>query len=399
MPQKLSETVRRHALFLVGAAVLCMSVGINMHAAMNVNFLKELLSATSWQQGYLESFRELGGLTPFFVLALLAGRSEPRIAALMLLIMGAGLSAYCRLHVVTQVMFVSLAWSVGFHTWAPLSSSLTLALSPRGHEGHTVGTIGRVGAAGTFLALGGVWLLRTRGGMGMRELFLIAGLVTAVGAVPLLFVPGIRVRSERVPLLRMFEPRFRLYLALEFADGMRKQIFILFAVLCLVQEHGIPVETIALLMLANQGVNFILAPLAGRLVDRIGERSALTAYFTGLIVVFLLYALMTDVRALYVVYVLDNAMWQLRIGVTTYANRIAAGHERTRLLSMGITMNHIGSVSMPLIGGALYAALGYRFPFLGGAALALFSIFLARRVPLRKPLAHPGLTAGPDRPL
>ena len=47
----------RRSIYLLAAAILAMGVGIQMHAAMNVNFIHELLHGTSWQQGYLESLR------------------------------------------------------------------------------------------------------------------------------------------------------------------------------------------------------------------------------------------------------------------------------------------------------------------------------------------------------
>ena len=80
----LEAHARRRNLVLLAAAIFLMSLGLNVHMAMNVNYLHDLLKATSWQQGYLESARESLGVCSFFFIALLAGRSEPRVAAIML---------------------------------------------------------------------------------------------------------------------------------------------------------------------------------------------------------------------------------------------------------------------------------------------------------------------------
>ena len=374
----------KRSIYLLAGAILTMGVGIQMHAAMNVNFIDELLHGSSWQQGYLEALRETCGILSFFAVALLAGRSEPRIAVAMLLITGAGISAYSRLGTIPQLVFFSMLWSFGFHVWGPLSSSMALHLSKKGKEGQTMGTLGAIGSAGVFVSLGAVWLLRVYAGFGMRELFLIAGVVTALGAIPLMFMPVIRAEKPEVfPAFKLLAPRYRLYLGLELLDGMRKQIFILFAILALVREHGIKIETIAMLMLVNQVINLVVSPAAGGLVDRIGERRVLSLYFSGLIVVFIMYTLFRNIHALYAVYIIDSMMWSLSVAKATYANRIVEKGERTRLLAMGITMNHVGAVTLPLVGGALYSSFGYRFPFYCGAGIALLSLVIAQRVPER----------------
>jgi len=380
----LGGRARRRAVILLSAAVFLLALGVNMHMTMNVNYLNDLLKASSWQQGYLEAIRETCGILSFFIIAFLAGRSEPRIASAMVLMVGAGLMGYRWLTGVEQVILFSLVWSFGFHIWAPLSGSMQLALSRKGREGQTLGTFGSTAAVGVLLSLGGVFLLTRYAGFGMRNMFLLGGSLTALASIPLFLMPDIRARTAaRLPLSRAFGPRYRLYLMLEFLDGMRKQIFILFAILALVKERGVGIETISGIFLINQVINFFCAPLAGRLVDRVGERPVLSAYFGGLIAINLLYASLTHVNALFFVLLADNAIWMLRVAVPTYANRIVAPGERTQLLAMGMTANHVGAVILPLLGGAVYTALGYQFTFYCGAAIALMSLCLVRLVPAR----------------
>jgi predicted MFS family arabinose efflux permease len=276
-------------------------------------------------------------------------------------------------------------WSFGFHVWSPMSGSMQLGFAKEGQEGRTMGTLGSVGTLGVLTALGGVWLLRTFAGFGMRDLFLVGGTLTALGAVPLFLMPGIRAPATRpMPFRVAWSPRYRLYCGLEMLDGMRRQIFSLFAVLALVQERGVHVEAIAALMFLNQLLCLPLAPLAGALVDRVGERPVLTFYFAMVGVICLLYTSIPDVRVLFGIYVLDNAMFMFRVGIPLYANRVVRPGERTRLLAMGTTMNHIGAVALPAIGGALYARYGFRLPFYAGACIAAASVALVQWVPRRR---------------
>lgn len=380
----MTERARTRGLVLLGGAVFALGLGVNMHSAMNVNYLHEVLSASSWQQGYLESIRETCGILSVVVIALLAARSEPRTAAVMVFLVGGGLAAYTALHTIPGVIVFSLIWSFGFHTWVPLSTSMQLALARPGREGQTVGVFRSVAAVGVLLGLGGIYVLKVYAGLGMRGIFFLGGALAALGAIPLAFMPSIRAKKPtRIPFRRITSKGYRLYCGLELLDGMRKQVFLLFAVLALVREHDVQVETIAALMFVNHAMCLVLAPLAGRLVDRAGERPVLTGYFAGVGIIFVLYATVANLHALYAIYVIDNAMFVLKVAMPIYANRIAAKGERTQLLAMGVTMNHVGAVMLPLVGGALYATMGYRFPFYCGAGIAVLSMVIAQVIPPR----------------
>ena len=52
---------------------------------------------------------------------------------------------------------------------------------------------------------------------------------------------------------------------------------------------------------------------------------------------------------------------------------------------MGVTMNHVAAVTMPLVGGILWSTLGYQWAFLLGALAAALSIFAALKVPRHIP--------------
>jgi MFS family permease len=69
------------------------------------------------------------------------------------------------------------------------------------------------------------------------------------------------------------------------------------------------------------------------------------------------------------------------MALTTYVGRLAPANEKTMTLSMGVAMNHIASVTMPLVGGLVWKYFGYRWTFLIGSVAAAASIFAAVRVP------------------
>jgi MFS family permease len=81
------------------------------------------------------------------------------------------------------------------------------------------------------------------------------------------------------------------------------------------------------------------------------------------------------------VYILDNATFVFNTGLTTYVNKIAPKSEHRPTLSMGVAANHVASVTMPFLGGILWATLGYRWAFLIGIPAAAASIAIVLGMP------------------
>ncbi len=69
------------------------------------------------------------------------------------------------------------------------------------------------------------------------------------------------------------------------------------------------------------------------------------------------------------------------MALTTYIGRLAPPNEKTMTLSMGVAMNHVAAVTMPLVGGIVWKYLGYQWTFLIGSVAAAVSILAAMRVP------------------
>ena len=65
----------------------------------------------------------------------------------------------------------------------------------------------------------------------------------------------------------------------------------------------------------------------------------------------------------------------------TYLQKIAVRPEDiTQTLTMGVTIDHIFSISVALLGGFIWVTWGYQFVFLLGAAIAVLNFFSALRV-------------------
>ena len=283
------------------------------------NFIVERLGIEPHELGYVEALREVPGFLNAFFLALIVRFAPPKIAAVSLVVMGIGLAAYAEVSSVFLLASCSLVWSLGFHCWLPLEQSMGLTYGPTGDKGRWLGQLRSISSLAWLAAIGvcmvGLEFLRYEG------VFVLAGVCTAAGGLALFWVnnKAAPAGEKRLVLKR----RYLLFYALNFLQGLRKQMFITFAIFALVKVHGMPVETTMVLVLINQVLISLTAAWMGRLVDRFGERRMLSVSYSVLVFVFLGYAVVEHRPSLYALYCLDNLIFFGGIALTTYAHKIA----------------------------------------------------------------------------
>ncbi len=346
-------------------------MALSLQLGLNSNFVAEEMRLSGLQQGILETFRETCGISALGLFAILVTWAEPRIASAMLGLMGIGLGAYCFVPDFTWLVIASLVWSQGFHVWAPLPGSMALALAEPGRTGHRLGQVQSAGAIGSAAGLAIALVLVWMGVESIRPLYLLSGAAALLGGCACLGIPCDR-RVDRPRLL--LRKRYGLYYLLTFLEGWRKQVCIAFAGYLLVKQYQTPLRTMLALWLLAQVLGWWVAPRIGRWIDKVGERRALTVYYASMAVLFSGYGFIESRALLYALFVLDTVLFAFTMAQTTYVNRIAPPAEHTATLSMGVAMNHVAAVLMPLTGGLLWNYAGYRWAFLTGVGAAVLSI-------------------------
>lgn len=363
-------------LKLFWAVVFCLMYGFGVYSATFFNFVTEVIRIRPEQLGVLEAVRETPGFLCVIVTAITMRIAEPLLGSVALFLVAVGMGAYATVHGVPGLIVWSFIWSVGLHTWMPLSSSIVLTLAKEGDKGKRLGQTSAVGSLG---ATAGMMTVRIIGySLPYPKWFLLGG-----GAVGVAFVLILRLRRDighaQKPRL-VWKREYSLYYALTFLEGCRKQVFFTFAPFALTKVYKTPLETMALLMVINNVVNFVGSPIAGRWVDRIGERRILITSYTALALVFLGYASIPVALALCVLYCLDNLFYLSTICLTTYLQKIAEPADLMPSLSLGVSLNHTAAVVVPLVGGYLWAAFSYPVTFYGGTFVVLISLYLASQV-------------------
>lgn len=342
------------------------------------NFAVEVIGVGPAGIGWVQALREIPGLLAFLLGFLALYLSEMRIMAVSIIIMGAGLLLTGEATNVPFLLASTVVMSIGFHYFMPNSDAVLLMVTEKEHAPKTLGQMASLGSvasvAGTLLVLlfADAW--------GYRTLFVVVGAAIMVGGLALLPAHGPKdaLPSGRRVVVRR---KYWLYYTLSFLMGSRRHIFTTFAVFLLVRDHGINIQTTAILFLINNLVSVVTLRLVGRLIGKVGERVVLSIAFGVLIFVFLGYAFVSSLPVLFGLFVIDNIVYSGYLALPTYFQKIAVTREEiTSNLAVEQTINHIAAVVIPVLGGTVWVRFGSQAPFLVGAIIVALSLVLAQAV-------------------
>jgi predicted MFS family arabinose efflux permease len=356
---------------------LLIVLGFQLWRSLFNNFAIDQIGVRADQIGLIQSVREVPGLLGFGVGLVALVISEMRIAGLSVILLGVGILATGGAQTLTGLLASTVVMSVGFHFFMPSNSSTLLQLAGEEEAPRLLGRLNSLGALIALVSAGIVFL--TLDTLGFRTLFYITGSVLIVAGLVLLPWNRRTDRSVRTRQRTPIRRQYLLYYLLEFLMGSRRHIFTTFAVFLLVREHRVSAQTVALLYAVNNLAGTILFSQFGKIVARFGERRVLTVNFVLITLVFLGYAYVSWLPALYLLFVADHVLFGLRIAIESYFQKIALfPHEITPNLSLGMTINHIAAVIIPVVGGVVWETLGSRFTFLIGVVIVVLSLILVQ---------------------
>jgi MFS family permease len=232
--------------------------------------------------------------------------------------------------------------------------------------------------------------------MPLNIYYLVGGAFIVLSAPLFLRLPKDIGSTEAKPARILLKRRYWLYYVLIFFAGARKLVVNSFVTLVLVQNYGLKVWQISTLMLISSVLNMLVAPYLGSLVDRLGERVTTPVSYVVLALSCIGFATINNVWFLIGFWMLNRLVAPLRMGLSTYVYRTAPPEELTPTLSAGVTFDHISSVGMPFLAGALVPVIEYEGVFLATAGLILLSIPFARALQVRLPSARQPVVSGAE---
>jgi len=372
-------------LFLAATFVFGFSQSI-VDSTFN-NFLNETFFISDWQRGFLELPRELPGFLVVFFAALFFFLCSRRLAfvanllcAFGILLIGFGSPNFA-------VMLIWLfIFSIGQHLFIPLNQSIGMDLSVKGQEGRRLGQFSAVANLAMILGSFAIFL-------GFKFFHFTFQLSYSIAFLGFLMVAGffyMMQKDQPYAARTKFQLRreYRLFYWLNILYGTRKQIFLTFAPWVLVTVFRQKTQMLATLLTLGGVIGVFFKPLLGRAIDKLGERVILTSEAVFLVFVCLGYGysreLFSESAALIVTsacFIADQLLLSVGMARATYLQKIAVCPEDvTQTLTMGVTIDHIFSISVALFGGFIWVTWGYQFVFLLGAAIAVLNFFSAWRV-------------------
>lgn len=349
-------------------------------------------------RGVVEFFRELPGLLLFLILIPFYRMAERNIIRIALSISALGVFGIIFLgtSVVPAVAFLAL-WSVGEHLIMPVRRSYAVHAAEPGKEGQALGFLKGVENVGQVVGFALVPLVflfpkiqldRDDGGRFGYVIILIAVVaVVLIAVVAALEMTGSSGSLERKRLY--IHRRFARYYGLEMFYGARKQIFLTFGPYLLILKYGVQTEYLAALLGISALINIFFNPVVGRIIDRWGYRAVMIGDTIILFFVCLLYGfahrLFSESTALIVVsvvFILDWMISSASMASSIYVSRISGGKEEmTATLSTGISINHLFSVAIALVGGLIWESLGVELLFVLAALMAVGNTLFAISIP------------------
>jgi len=380
------------------SVLILFGIAIGLKHGVQNNYLADILKIDSFERGIVEFFREMPGLLLIFILALMYRFADSRVFKIGIALTAAGLagifvtSCMEMFMVKIIVVFFMVIFSAGEHIIMPVRSTIAMELAERDKTGASLGisaSIGQLGNIAGFLLVTGIFFFLGKKGYGRLDLTgyrIVFGMATALMVAAALVAAALKETTLKAPRQRFyFAKKFKKYYIMEVFYGSRKQIFLTFAPYVLILQYGADPSIISILMAICAGCCMICSPLIGRLIDKVGYKTVMVADTLILIIVCLLYGFshrLFPVHIAFIVvcanFILDQIISVASMANNVYVQRISSNREEvTATLSTGISVNHIFSVFIALLGGWIWKTAGIEALFTMSAALGLVSSIYA----------------------
>ena len=390
MNQIFKENSSYRALFL---SIVMSAIGYGLYKGVFDNYLFETVGMGQFGKGVTEFFRESAGLLLVFILALLYRFSASQIFKIGGLLMLVGMLMQSL--VPPSRVLVTLAilvYSTGEHIQLGMKQTLTLDYAKEGRSGLALGwqnSVGQIGNLVGYILVVPVFLVAST--TVYRSFF-----VASTALIGLSFLAALKLRSDaktnEAQRRFYFRRKFSKYYMLELFYGARKQVFFTFGPYVLVLFYGARAEVVSGLFAVSALACFLLSPLVGKLVDRIGYKPVMIGDTLILVVVCFFYGFahrLFPMKIAFVVccvnYVLDSVISLAAMAANVYVKDLSDnGDEMRATISTGVSVNHLVTILVALFGGWIWSTLGIETLFIVSAVLGLCNSAYAATIKVPK---------------
>lgn len=356
---------------------ICSTAGLQCWRTLFDNFSVTVVGLDGNHIGLLQSVREIPGFLALLVIYVTLIIREHKLSALSIIILGAGVFLTGLLPSFSGLIFTTIVMSFGFHYFETTNKSLTLQYFDKLTSPHVFSQQASYAAAANIVV--GILIFMMAPFLSYKAMFIIFGTLISVGGFWAFTRNPVKKNITPQKKQMVLKKKYWLFYFLTFMAGARRQIFMAFAVFLLVKKFGFSVQTITLLFLVNNVINFFINPLIGKFIVRYGERKLLSIEYFFLVLVFIAYAYVDSKLIAGSLYILDHIFFNFSTGISTYFQKIADPRDISPSAAVGFTINHIAAVTLPVIGGLLWM-IDYKIPFLAGAFFSFLSLLLVQLI-------------------
>ncbi|MDO4949821.1 MAG: MFS transporter [Bacteroidales bacterium] len=385
------EGTRYKALFL---SLLLSAVGFGLYKGVIDNYMAEVVRMNELDRGVTEFFRELPGFLLVLILAMFYRSSAERMykAGMIVMVVGMLLQAFIP-PVKLLVIMAILIYSTGEHIQLGMKNTLSLEYSDEGHGGLALGyqnSIYQIGNLIGYVAVIGAFAVVSSTSL-FQPVFMVAA-ACFLFAMLVAFRLGDMSATDKSRRRFYFRKKFTKYYMLEVFYGARKQVFFTFGPYVLILFYGANAGTISLLFASSAIACFVFAPLVGKIIDRIGYKTVMIADTLILVIVCFFYGFahhLFSTNVAFVVccinYILDSIISLASMASNVYVQDISDSQEEMKAtISTGISVNHLITIFIALLGGWIWKVLGIETLFILSAVLGLCNSAYAATIKLRK---------------
>jgi len=364
------------------ALTISSAVGLQAWQTLFNNFAVDVAGLNGHHIGMIQSIREIPGFLALLAVYVILFIKEYRLSALSILFLGLGVAITGWFPSYLGLILTTLIMSFGFHYFETTNMSLTLQYFDEATSPWVAGKQRSYAAACNIVVGFSIYFLVFV--LDFAKIYLIfGGLIIAVAIWGLMQDPSeTKIVLQRKKMI--VRKKYGLFYFLTFMAGARRQIFMAFAVLLMVQKFKYSVQEVTILFVVTNIINYYLSPLIGKSIIRFGERKVLSLEYFSLIFIFAAYAVTGSKMVVAFLYILDHIFFNFSIAIRTYFQKIGDPRDIAPSMAVGFTINHIAAVVLPALGGLLWV-IDYRIPFIGGAVMSLVSLIAVQMI--RTPVA------------
>ncbi len=391
MKSVFKENTRYKALFL---SLLLSAIGFGLYKGIIDNYLAEVVGMMEMDRGVAEFFRELPGLLLIFILALLYRFSAEKMYKTGMIIMFGGMLLQAFVSPVKALVIAAIfIYSLGEHIQLGMKNTLSLEYSHLGKGGRALGfqnAIYQIGNLAGYIAVIVVVALFA-GKLIFKPVFVASAVFIGLAMLVSFRLIG-SSETDAAKRRFYFRRKFRKYYMLEVFYGARKQVFFTFGPYVLVLFYGADAGVISLLFAISAISCFIFAPLVGKLIDRVGYKPVMIGDTLILVIVCFFYGFAHHLFPMHtafiiccVNYVLDSVISLASMAANVYVQDISDSAEEMRAtISTGISVNHLITILIALLGGWIWKTLGVETLFILSAILGLCNSAYAATIKVKR---------------